>query len=329
MSNHAIHHVTAVTAQIEKNMEFYTQVLGLRLVKRSVNQDDVSAYHLFYADGAGSPGTDMTFFDWPSIGANRTGAGTIALTSFRIPAGSLGYWEGRLEQAECAPERGENSLLFSDPEGQRLELVGDDGVGASSAPWTAVVPAEHAIRGILGVDLESARPDATQRVITEILGYRESAGGAFEAAGDRSYGRLRIVPSVSGRFGRVGAGGVHHVAFRVENDDELNEMMEKVEEFGLRTSGYVDRFYFHSVYFREPGGVLFELATDGPGFASDEDQAHLGEKLALPPFLEPRRREIEAGLKPLPDAFVRSDLPAKPAGLLSHLHSRANPMLFT
>jgi len=304
MSNHAIHHVTAVTAQIGKNMEFCTRVLGLRLVKRSVNQDDVGAYHLFYADGAGSPGTDMTFFDWPTIGQNQPGGGTVALTSFRISNSSLDFWDNWLYHAHCAPERGGTNILFSDPEGQRLELVGDDELPGAGVPWTVEVPAEHAIRGILGVDLESARPDSTRRVLTGILGYRDEGGDVFVAAGSESYGRLRIVPSPSGRFGRVGAGGVHHVAFRVADDTELNEMMERVEALGLRTSGYVDRFYFHSVYFREPGGVLFELATDGPGFASDEDQAHLGEKLALPPFLEGRRREIEAGLKPLPDVAV-------------------------
>lgn len=300
MSTHSIHHVTAVTAQIGKNMEFYTGVLGLRLVKRSVNQDDVSAYHLFYADAAGSPGTDMTFFDWPQIGANTPGAGTIALTSFRIPGGSLDYWEKRLEVAGASPQRDERSVLFSDPEGQRLELFDDSGLAGGGVPWTREVPGESAIRGILGVDLESARPDSTRRVLTDILGYASLRDDVFETRDTGTYGRIRIVPSLGGRFGRVGAGGVHHVAFRVKDDDELLAMQDKVESIGIKTSGYVDRFYFHSLYFREPGGILFELATDGPGFASDEDSEHLGERLALPPFLEPQRERIEAGLKPLP-----------------------------
>ncbi|MFI5385916.1 MAG: ring-cleaving dioxygenase [Fimbriimonadales bacterium] len=298
MSTHAIHHVTAVTAQIGRNREFYTQVLGLRLVKRSVNQDDVSAYHLFYADAVGSPGTDVTFFDWPAIGPNTPGAGTIALTSFRIPVGSVDFWEERLGQAETSPERSDSNILFSDPEGQRLELVGDDGPGVG-VPWTAAVPEENAIRGIFGVDLASARPDATRRILTEILGYQGS-DDVFVTTSTDSHARVRMVPSVSGRFGQVGAGGVHHVAFRVTDDAELLSMQDRIEKIGLKTSGYVDRFYFHSLYFREPGGVLFELATDGPGFASDEDQAHLGERLALPPFLESQRSRIEAGLKPLP-----------------------------
>lgn len=301
MSTHSIHHVTAVTAQIGNNMEFYTGTLGLRLVKRSVNQDDVSAYHLFYADAVGSPGTDMTFFDWPSIGPNVPGMGSIAQTSFRVPSASFPYWEERLKDAGLLVERGEQSILFSDPEGQRLELFDDSGMPGGSVPWDRSVPAEHAIGGILGVDLDSARPDSTSRVLTELLGYVPTSEGVFEAKDDEFRARIRIVDSGAGRVGRLGAGGVHHVAFRVDDDAELLAMQEKVEAFGLRTSGYIDRFYFHSLYFREPGGVLFELATEGPGFASDEDIDHLGEQLALPPFLESQRARIEAGLKPLPE----------------------------
>lgn len=300
MSTHAIHHVTAVTAQIGKNLEFYTQVLGLRLVKRSVNQDDVSAYHLFYADAVGSPGTDMTFFDWPTIGPASPGPATIALTSFRVADGALNDWMSRLTEAGAAPLLEENSILFADPEGQRLELVGDSGMAGGGVPWDKFVPADQAIRGILGVDLESARPDGTTRVLTEILGFQRVGEDIFETTGPESHARVRLVKPTADRLGRVGAGGVHHVAFRVKDDAELLAMQEKIEGIGLRTSGQIDRFYFHSLYFREPGGILFELATDGPGFASDEDQAHLGEQLALPPFLEGKRAQIEAGLKPLP-----------------------------
>jgi len=306
MSVHAIHHVTAVTARISENLEFYTKGLGLRLVKRSVNQDDVSAYHLFYADAVGSPGTDMTFFDWPNIGPNSPGAGSIASTAFRIPTASLDWWETRLGDLDTAPQRieddfGRESIQFSDPEGQRLELVEDEGLPAPTTPWEASVPAEHALRGILGVDLESARPDMTKRVLTELLGYHPLTGSdeAFGVADQETTGRVRVFDSPSRRVARLGAGGVHHVAFRVKDDDVLRAMQEKIEKVGLKTSGYVDRYYFHSLYFREPGGILFELATDGPGFASDEDMASLGERLALPPFLEPRRAEIESGLKPL------------------------------
>lgn len=308
MSAHAIHHVTAVTAQIGENLRFYTQTLGLRLVKRSVNQDDVSAYHLFYADAVGSPGTDMTFFDWPNIGPNNPGLATISQTTFRVPATSLDFWEQRLTEAGAAPVRDEDELdrpciYFSDPEGQRLELVDDSGLPGTSVPWGATVPEANAIRGIMGVDLASARPDATARVLTEILGYEafEEIPGLFQAMSEDAYGRIRLIARPGDRMGRVGAGGVHHVAFKVNDDAELEATMAKVEKLGLQTSGYIDRFYFHSVYFREPGGILFELATEGPGFASDEDQATLGQKLALPPFLEGRRKEIEANLKPLPE----------------------------
>lgn len=308
MSAHTIHHVTAVTAQIGQNLEFYTHTLGLRLVKRSVNQDDVSAYHLFYADAVGSPGTDMTFFDWPSAGASTPGAGSVSLTSFRIPAGAVGWWEERLQAAGAFPETdtddlGRTVIMFTDSEGQRLEFVDDSGIaGGSNSPWTEQVPAEHAIRGFIGVDIACARPEATAGVLTDLLGYRFVPGsqGLFETGDDGSYACVRLNVPESRRFGRLGAGGVHHVAFRVSDDEELLSLQAKVESAGIKTSGYVDRFYFHSVYFREPGGVLFELATDGPGFASDEDFASLGQHLALPPFLEDRRSEIEASLKPLP-----------------------------
>lgn len=304
MKVHGIHHVTAISAQIEKNLEFYTGVLGLRLVKKSVNQDDVSAYHLFYADKAGSPGTDMTFFDWPTIGEERPGIGSIGLTTFRVPGPSIDAWETRLREAGCAPIRDldpadRSRITFSDPEGQRLALVDDDGLPNQVEPWTKVVPAKEAIRGILGVNLDSAHPDATRRVLTEVLGFQDIDGARFTTGSENSFGEI-VVREPDGRgYARQGAGGVHHVAFRVTDDQALYGFQDRIESLGLRTSGYIDRFYFHSLYFREPGGVLFELATDGPGFASDESAETLGEKLALPPFLEGRRAEIEANLKPL------------------------------
>lgn len=304
MSVHGIHHVTAISAKIADNLAFYTKTLGLRLVKKSVNQDDVSAYHLFYADAVGSPGTDMTFFDWPMIQANRPGPGSISLTTFRVSGASLDEWEARLKEASTAPVRdqdpaGRARITFSDPEGQMLALVDDSGLAGESVPWTKEVSETMAIRGILGVDIDSARPDSTRRVLTDILGFEDIDGSRFTVGGDHSFGEI-IVHEPAGRpFTHPGAGGVHHVAFRVKDDEQLLEFKDKIESVGLRTSGYVDRFYFHSLYFREPGGVLFELATDGPGFASDESMDTLGEKLALPPFLEPQRASIEAGLKPL------------------------------
>jgi glyoxalase family protein len=307
MSNHSIHHVTAVTAKVGDNLSFYTQTLGLRLVKKSVNQDDVSAYHLFYADRAGSPGTDMTFFDWPSAGGHVPGAGDISLTTFRVPGASLDWWEARLEEAATGPLRepdefGIDRILFTDPEGQRLELIDDTGMAGGGVAWDASVPAENAIRGILGVDLVSLRPELTRGVVTQLLGFRPAGDSdvAFESAGETSYGRIRIYEPDGRKRARLGAGGTHHVAFRVADDEELLAMQKEIEAVGLQTSGLVDRFYFHSLYFREPGGVLFELATDGPGFGADESADTLGSRLALPPFLELQRDSIEANLKPLP-----------------------------
>lgn len=310
MTVRGIHHVTAVSASIVENLEFYTGVLGLRLVKKSINQDDVKAYHLFYADTVASPGTDLTFFDWPDTPPAEAGPGTIALTTLRSRGGAaLNYWEGRLEEAGVIAEReedqrGRDSLRFSDMEGQRLEIIDDTGLPGEVVPWTAVVPEEYALRGILGVDLASARPKMTKRVLEEVLGFQVAAEGdtfeVLEVRDSDAVGEVRLVSGGTARFGRVGYGGVHHVAFRVKDDEELMAFKEKVEKIGLQTSGYVDRHYFHSLYFREPGGVLFELATDGPGMQMDEDPSALGEKLSIPPFLEHRRAEIEAGLKPIP-----------------------------
>jgi glyoxalase family protein len=193
--------------------------------------------------------------------------------------------------------------LLADPEGQRLALVEDAGLPVIATGWDRVVPAEQSTRGFLGVDLESARPDATHRVLTEVLGFQSAKGGdapVYEVRGEDTFGEVRLVPPTANRLGSVGAGGVHHVAFRVPNDESLLEMLEKIDSAGFRTSGYVDRFWFHSIYFREPGGILFELATDGPGFDVDESRETLGEKIVLPRFLEDRRNAIEADLKPLP-----------------------------
>ncbi len=300
MSIHAIHHVTAITAQIGENMKFYTGVLGLRLVKRSVNQDDVSAYHLFYADGVGTPGTDITFFDWPRIPPSIPGSATVGRTTFAVPAGSLDWWEDRLLAAGITPFRG-GGVIFQDPEGQNLELIVEDKAARNTVPWTKDIPAENAIRGIVGVELNSARPDRTTRVLVEILGFRGLGNDVFETAGGTHFARLKMSDTPLPMFGQPGAGGVHHVAFRVDDENELMELEDKVRDSGLKTSGVINRYYFKSVYFREPGGILFELATDGPGFGKDEDMATLGEKLALPPFLESQRASIEANLKPLPD----------------------------
>ncbi|RYG48225.1 ring-cleaving dioxygenase [bacterium] len=306
-----IHHVTAISARIGDNLDFYTGPLGLRLVKKSINQDDVSAYHLFYADAIASPGTDLTFFDWPQSGPNRPGPATVTLTTLRAPAGSLDAWQARLEEAGAIVERdadgaGRSRLHFSDPEGQRLALIDDAGLPGTVVPWAETIPAELATRGIFGVDIESARPDATRRVLTEVLGYGDMDGSRFSIQTEDSASEI-VVHEPTARFlGQPGAGGVHHVAFRVHDDEELRAFQDRIEAAGYRTSGYVDRYYFHSLYFREPGGVLFELATEGPGMAADEPAERLGERLSIPPFMESRRAAIEANLKPLaPPTYLR------------------------
>ena len=300
-----IHHVTAISARIAENLAFYTGPLGLRLVKKSINQDDTSAYHLFYGDAVASPGMDLTFFDWPNVPTNQPGPGTVGLTTLRVPGASLGEWEARLSGLGISVIRdqdltGRARLQFADGEGQRLALVDDTGLAGEIVPWDRMVPAAMAVRGILGVDIESARPDSTRRVLTDLLGYQDFDGTRFVVNTPESASEIIVREPANNRMGQAGAGGVHHVAFRVQDDAEMLAFQEKIEAAGLRTSGYVDRYYFHSLYFREPGGVLFELATEGPGMVTDEPLETLGERISIPPFMEDRRVRIEAGLKPLP-----------------------------
>ena len=303
-----LHHVTAITGDAPANVAFYTRTLGLRLVKKTVNQDDVSAYHLFYADGAGSPGTDVTFFDWPLTPANVPGAGSIGPIALRVAGeAALDWWRSRLGELGIA-HSGESRVSFTDPEGQRLELV-PDGAAAAGPPWAgSSVPAANQIRGLFGVTLVSAQPRVTASVLTEVLGFRatgqaELAAGAtehrFEVGPGGPGTEVRLLVPAAVAIGRQGRGGVHHVAFRVPDAETQVAWQRRLAAAGLQPTPVIDRFYFRSVYFREPGGILFEIATDGPGFAADEPQETMGTKLALPPFLEPRRAEIEAGLRPL------------------------------
>ncbi len=304
-----LHHLTAVTGNAPGNVHFYTSTLGLRLVKKTVNQDDVSAYHLFYADRLGSPGTDVTFFDWPHAGRNRAGAGEVARTALRVPSvEALEWWEQRLSDNGVLHDGiqqtgNRTSLEFTDPEGQRLELV-DDGGAPGGVPWEeSPVPAEVAIRGLHSVVLtvRDARP--SEVVLTYVLGFRKvgEIGDAqvYESGqgGPGTQVLLEARPDLP--HARTGIGGVHHVAFRAADDEQHRKWQERIAASGLGVTPVIDRFYFRSIYFREPGGVLYEIATDGPGFATDEDVARLGESLSLPPFLESRRAEIEAGLQPL------------------------------
>jgi glyoxalase family protein len=307
-----IHHLTAISAKPRENLAFYTGPLGMRLVKKTVNQDDVSAYHLFYADGRANPGTDLTFFDFPAA-PERRGSNSISRTGLRVAGeNSLAFWRDRLKQAgghtgDITEVDGRLTLPFEDKEGQRLVLVDDGGAGSAS-PWEkSAVPAEHQIRGLGPIVLTVQEMSRTAFVLTEVMNMRRvrdyAAHGAeihvFEMGEGGPAAELHVIESKDLPEARQGAGGVHHVAFRTPNDEQYHAWARRLNELGIRNSGEIDRFYFRSLYFREPNGILFEIATDGPGFATDEPMETLGEKLALPPFLEPRRAQIEAGLKPL------------------------------
>ncbi|MEA1831256.1 ring-cleaving dioxygenase [Methylobacterium durans] len=305
-----LHHLTAITARAADNLAFYTRILGLRLVKKTVNQDDLSAYHLFYADGIAAPGTDITFFDWPAP-PERRGANSIVRTGLRVAGpDAIAWWREHLARegvAHAVPiERdGRLTLDFEDGEGQRLSLVDDGGTGPAH-PWTgSPVPAPHQIRGLGPVRLAVAEIGRTEAVLTEVLGMRHER--SFElpegevqvyAMGEGGTGAEIQVMRDAAAPARQGAGAVHHVAFRIP-DADYEAWADRLKARRMPSSGPVDRYYFRSLYFREPNGILFEIATDGPGFTADEPLESLGERLALPPFLEPRRAEIEAGLKPL------------------------------
>ena len=309
-----LHHLTAVTARAADNLAFYTRVLGLRLVKKTVNQDDVSAYHLFYADGIAAPGTDLTFFDWAAP-PERQGTDSISRTGLRVAGeAAFDWWREHLGRQGVTHHPailldGRLTLDFEDGEGQRLALVDDGGQGPAH-PWAgSPVPPEHQIRGLGPVRLTVAAPERTEAVLVETLGMRRArtyelpegevrvfAMGA--AGGGRFAGAEVHLLADRGAPARAGAGGVHHVAFRIP-DADYAAWADRLKQRRMPSSGPVDRYYFRSLYFREPNGILFEIATDGPGFTADEPLESLGERLALPPFLEPRRAEIEAGLTPL------------------------------
>jgi glyoxalase family protein len=308
-----IHHVTAIATDPQRNLDFYAGVLGLRLVKRTVNFDDPGTYHLYFGDERGTPGTIMTFFPWPGAHRGRPGPGQVAVTSFRIPPSALGFWLDRLlrhgikydgPRKRGAGAQAEQVLAFQDPDGLLLELVAAPGRESKSV-WAGRpdIPAEHAIPGFHSVTLWVESAEATERVLVETLGF-EPAG---EDAGARTFAitgggqGARVALKATGGFPRGvgGAGTVHHVAWRVADDAAQLELRDQVIAAGLNPTTVIDRNYFHSVYFGEPGGILFELATDPPGFTIDEPTARLGEKLMLPPQYEPNRAEIEAILPPI------------------------------
>jgi glyoxalase family protein len=309
-----IHHLTAITADAPGNLAFYTGTLGLRLVKKTVNQDDTSAYHLFYADGEATPGSDLTFFDWPTP-RERRGTHSIMCTGLRVAGdATLSWWLDHLKKAkvttgEIAELAGYRSFDFEDAEGQRFRLIDDGGKG-DAHPWKkSPIPAEHQIRGLGPITISVPDLAPTEAVLTQVMNMRKvrdhasfKGGGhvyVFEMGEGGPAAELHVAVQPGLPAARQGAGAVHHVAFRTPDVGQMHEWAERLATFRVPSSGEVERYYFRSLYFREPNGILFEIATDGPGFTVDEPLESLGEGLALPPFLEPRRAQIEAGLKPL------------------------------
>jgi glyoxalase family protein len=306
-----IHHVTAISGKAPRNFDFYTNVLGLRFVKKTVNFDDAGTYHLYYGDEVGHPGTILTFFPWEHAAPGRGGVGETHETAFRVPASAIGYWTHRFIEKGVSHEAlercfGEPVLPFTDSDGMRLALVGAAGADSELAWQGGGIPAEHAIRGFHGVTLMLDDGARTGAVLRDVLGFKEAGkdGPLSRFRGSETVGGIVDIREAKGFLpGRQGRGSVHHIAFRAKDDAEQAAMAHKlVAEHGLRPTQQLDRQYFRSVYFREPGGVLFEIATDAPGFAVDEPVETLGQALKLPPFLEAQRREIEAVLPELDSA---------------------------
>jgi len=307
-----IHHVTAIASDPQQNVDFYAGVLGLRLIKRTVNFDDPGTYHLYYGDAAGRPGTIMTFFPWPGAPRGQVGTGQVSVTAFSIPPTALGYWQERLRSRGVKVDGPKSRfdelvLAFTDPDGLPLELSASVGGDDRQAWADGPVPARHAIRGFHGVTLAERGPEEgcghTMRLLTEGLDFRQigEAGNRFRyAMGAGGPAALVDVLCLSGApRGQIAAGTVHHVAWRVPDDEQQAAWRHQILQFGLDVTPVRDRQYFRSIYFREPGGVLFEIATDSPGFGVDESLEALGSGLRLPPWLEPRRRQLERTLPPL------------------------------
>jgi glyoxalase family protein len=301
MKLEGIHHITAITGDAPANVEFYVGVLGLRLVKKTVNQDDPTVYHLFYADEHGSPGSDLTFFEYPGAAPGRAGAGMVHRIAWRVGSdAAIDFWERRLADNDVATQRADGGLRFADPEGLEHELVvsatGDEPL-VGGAPD---VPREHALQGFDGVRAYTDDPARSERLLRETLGFTGGEDGRWEVRGEQRGGFYAYDPAPAGVRPRQGAGTVHHVAF-ASTMEEHEDWQQRVARGGARPTPVIDRFYFRSIYFREPSGVLFEIATIGPGFDADEDPQHLGERLSLPPKFERLRPQLEQVLTPLPD----------------------------
>lgn len=302
-----IHHMTAIVDDPQVNVDFYTNVLGLRLVKQTVNFDDPYTYHLYYGDELGRPGTIVTFFPWPGMRHGSRGTGQVSATTFAVPTGAMDYWTQRLTEFGLrygGPEErfGQQVLSFYDPSGLLLELVAQPDAAARPAWRGGLVPVEYAIRGMAGVTLMLAQIDPTAQLLT-LMGFRQGAAEDNRTRFTISDGTVEAFADIVSRpdvpFGQIAVGSVHHIAWRVADDAQQQAWREELMRHGFEVTPMRDRQYFHSIYFREPSGVLFELATDAPGFATDESPKHLGQCLMLPPWLEAMRSEIEGRLQPL------------------------------
>ena len=295
MRSAGIHHITAIAGDPQRNLDFYTEALGLRLVKRTVNFDDPGSYHFYFGDNIGTPGTIMTFFPWPGARRGARGSGQVTVVSFAVPRNSMAFWKERLRATHVTAEEikgrfGCNALRFLDADGLQLEIVASANEESSS---------ERAIRGFAAPTLEVRSPEKTEKLLTEILGFEfvaeENNRRRFRGGGSNASAEIDLVSSEAG-FGQIAAGTVHHIAFRAADDDAQLKMREQLVARGLNVTPVIDRQYFQSIYFREPNGILFEIATDGPGFLIDEPADALGETLKLPPTYEPKRNEIERAL---------------------------------
>lgn len=303
-----LHHVTAIASDAQRNLDFYTQILGLRFVKRTVNFDDPGTYHFYFGDDAGSPGTILTFFPWPHATRGHVGAGETTRTAFSVALSSVPFWRERLKVKDVLFEENgkrfeEEVLTLQDPDGMAIEIVGHEDEQEVLVPRSSDVPAEHALRGLFGVTLLERKAEATFATL-QSMGFCEIASEGqrhrFSADGNALGNHIDVVIDPDARRGRLGAGSVHHIAFRAKDDDAQLEW-HKVLSQSLGVTPVQDRTYFRSIYFREPGGVLFELATDSPGFALDESAESLGQSLRLPAWLEGRRHEIERVLPKIVD----------------------------
>ncbi|GAA1841673.1 ring-cleaving dioxygenase [Microlunatus capsulatus] len=315
VSPRGLHHVTAIASDPQANVDFYTTLLGLRLVKQTVNFDAPNSYHLYYGDAAGSPSSLLTFFPWPGVPRGRSGAGMMTATAFSVPGSSLGWWHERFRRLGVdvdAPRSRdtEEVLAFRDPDGMGVELVATEGDHRSGWDGVADIPAEHAVRGLHAVTLSEQQLDPSAAMLTRLMGLTldaEDGDRVRFGMADRGAGGLVDVLAGVQERGRQAGGTVHHVAFRAPDLETMTRWQGELVDGGVRVTQILDRQYFKSIYFREPGGVLFEIATDDPGFATDEPLLELGRHLRLPPWLEPSREQIAAALPPL-------RLPPQPTG---------------